>query len=113
MKKVIIGLGFLLLMFSIACEGEIPEAEFTHKYEQTQCADPWGNDRDPSDLETAVVNYLKDKLIEVTKIKADESAGDLQACLACTCTSGTTIFVQTSDSDGQKLMDLDEGWEAL
>lgn len=113
MKKLLIALGCALLMFTVACEGETPEADFTHKYEQTQCSDPWGNDSDPSDLEAAVVNYLQDKLIEVIKIEADEAAGNLQVCLACSCTTGTTIFVQTSEEDGQKLLDLNEGWEAL
>lgn len=99
----------LALLSFVACE-EGPTADaFTHKYEQSKCSDPWGNDRDVNTFTQAVVQYLKDKLITVQDSKVETSSG--QSCEACHCTTGTVLLVKVSEEDGQKLMDLDEGWE--
>lgn len=100
----------VLIAFTItACEEDVLPAEFTHKYEQTKCSDPWGNDRDANAFTQAVVQYLNDKLITVLDSDIETESG--QSCEACNCLTGSTILIKLSEEDGQKLIDLNEGWK--
>ncbi|MEM8889668.1 MAG: hypothetical protein AAGD28_16965 [Bacteroidota bacterium] len=100
------------LLLAVGCTQEVlPEASF-YTYEQTQCSDPWGNTNQVSDLESLVQDYLGTKeiaVIESTVLVADEDAA---FCAACNCPTGRTVYVKLSEVDGQKLLDLNEGWTA-
>ncbi len=110
-KHVWILLGLLMSFLLISCEDEGVSDEFTHKYEQTQCSDPWGDERESNAFSRAVIDYLEDKLINVQDSKVETVSGNF--CAACNCPTGSTIQIKLSEGDGQKLMDLNEGWEAL
>lgn len=109
MSKLIIGLGLALSVSGFSCESKVLPDNFGYKYEQTKCSDPWGNDRKPATLQQAVIDYLTPKLISVLDSEVKTETG--QACEACNCLTGSTILLKLSEEDGQKLLDLNEGWE--
>jgi len=107
--NLIVGLSMVLSLSSISCESDVLPNTFGFKYEQTKCGDPWGNDRKPATLQQAVIDYLTPKLISVLDSEIETSTG--QACEACNCLTGSTILLKLSEGDGQKLLDLNEGWK--
>ncbi|MEM6802026.1 MAG: hypothetical protein AAF696_11525, partial [Bacteroidota bacterium] len=104
--KLILSMFMLSMLMFGACEEAVSPDAFTHKYEQSKCSDPWGNDRDVDAFTQAVVQYLKNKLITVLDTKVETSTG--QSCEACHCTTGTILMIKVSEEDGEKLLDLDE-----
>ncbi|MEM8889669.1 MAG: hypothetical protein AAGD28_16970 [Bacteroidota bacterium] len=108
-KQLVMAVLVLTSFTLISCEEDVLATEFTHKYEQTKCSDPWGNDRDANAFTQAVVQYLNDKLITV--LEADVETENGQSCEACNCLTGSTILIKLSEEDGQKLIDLNEGWK--
>ncbi|MEL6252444.1 MAG: hypothetical protein AAFR87_10580 [Bacteroidota bacterium] len=108
-KHVVMVMAMLLMLVGTSCEEDVLPAEFTHKYEQTKCSDPWGNDRDANAFTQAVVQYLNDKLITV--LDSEIEMENEQSCEACICLTGSTILIKVSEEDGQKLIDLNEGWK--
>ncbi|MEM6806316.1 MAG: hypothetical protein AAF696_33265 [Bacteroidota bacterium] len=110
MNKVAFNTLFILIFTALlGCEDEVlPDTRF-FKYKQTQCADPWGNTQDSEELRSLVRDYLLTKDIEV--LESSVSAGDIELCNACSCLSGRVLRINVNLEDGQRLMDLDEGWE--
>ncbi|MDW3649191.1 MAG: hypothetical protein R8P61_19140 [Bacteroidia bacterium] len=108
LKHLMMALAIFLSLAGTSCEEDLSPAEFTHKYEQTKCSDPWGNDREANAFTQAVIQYLNDKLITV--LESDIESENGQSCEACNCLTGSTILIKLSEEDGQKLIDLNEGW---
>ena len=101
----------LLAGLFVACDEEDPLLlSSQYSYEQTHCSDPWGNTTEASVLDSLVIDYLDQKGIEVlaSLVEGEEVA----SCRACFCVTGRSILINLSDEDGQKLLDLDEGWKA-
>jgi len=109
-RKLVLAMGLIISAMAISCKEDIPLAEFTHKYEQTQCSDPWYDAGDNDPFPDAAITYLQSKSISVIDSKV-LSVNDTQFCAACVCPTGKTLLIKVSDADGQKLMDLNEGWE--
>ncbi|MEM8889667.1 MAG: hypothetical protein AAGD28_16960 [Bacteroidota bacterium] len=102
---------FLMAGLFIACDGEDPLLlSSQYSYEQTHCSDPWGNTNEATELDALVTNYLADKEIEV--LTSQVEGEEIASCRACFCVTGRSILINLSDEDGQKLLDLDEGWKA-
>lgn len=110
MNKIALNIVLIILCTAFsACEDEgVADTRF-YTYAQTQCADPWGNTRDEEELKSLAETYLVTKDIEV--IESTVSAGEVEFCFACSCLSGKVLTIELGLQDGQKLLDLDEGWE--
>lgn len=101
----------LLAGLFVACDEEDPLLlSSQYSYEQTHCSDPWGNTNEARVLDSLVIDYLDQKGIEVlaSLVEGEEIA----SCRACFCVTGRNVLINLSDEDGQKLLDLDEGWKA-
>jgi len=102
---------FFIAGLFIACDGEDPLLlSSQYSYEQTHCSDPWGNTNEASVLDSLVIDYLDQKDIEV--LASQVEGEEIASCRACFCVTGRSILINLSDEDGQKLLDLDEGWKA-
>lgn len=75
------------------------------RYQQTYCADPWGNTRDPQALAPLVRNYLSQRGIQANDVTA-AAVNPPSVCLACGCTTGIVIEASVPQSDLQTLLDL-------
>ncbi|MDW3649189.1 MAG: hypothetical protein R8P61_19130 [Bacteroidia bacterium] len=107
--------GLYLILISailfVACDGEDPLLlSSQYAYEQTHCSDPWGNTNEAAELDSLVSDYLAAKEIEV--LASQVEGGEIASCRACTCVTGRSIVINLSDQDGQKLLDLNEGWKS-
>lgn len=75
-------------------------------YEQTYCADPWGN----SSLEDEKIaenlnSYFQNLGVEINDICFDEE-GTIENCYACSCKSGRRIKVKVKNKNWEILRNL-------
>ncbi|MEL6252446.1 MAG: hypothetical protein AAFR87_10590 [Bacteroidota bacterium] len=103
------GMICIIILFGACEEVPLPDS-LQYSYEQTYCSDPWGDTSDSEELLDLVKEYLADRDIEV--LSPSVQSGEMSLCRACTCTSGLRISIGLSEEDGQKLLDLNEGWKA-
>lgn len=75
-------------------------------WNQTGCADPWNTGPTDSNEATteAMVSYLSENEVEnarIIRFEFDESVATF--CLACSCTTGTVIYVETTETNSSKM----------
>ncbi len=104
MKQMKLAFGIIAAAFILACN-KVEISEKTYARAQTQCADNWANgDTDAKTIQN-MVDYLRSKGIEVSNARLKKSSSDLVVCLACSCTTGKSFFIdleQGSVSDLEK-----------
>lgn len=96
MKKIIIILLFILF---ISCD-KICNLQWM-KYEQTACADTWGNSNSFSndkDLEKAVTNNFDEMKIKIKTVNITND-GIIDYCYACNCRTGKIIHCKVKEKD--------------
>lgn len=87
----------LLLPVVSGCEKESLCSDCVRlTYAQTQCADPWGYGTNGSDAEVAaaVRDFFVSNGVPIYDVVVDGSTA-AAVCLACSCTTGKTIYVVT------------------
>lgn len=80
-----------------------PQTTVGVRYQQTQCADPWGQARTPQDLEVAVKAHLQQQGIVAQDVHAQRTSGGA-VCLACVCKTGIVLEAQVSPADLQAVL---------
>ena len=102
---------FLLLIVSISlsCSDDDDDDQVLFLWNQTGCADPWDTGPTDSNEETteAMASYLAENGVEnarILRFEFDESVAT--SCLACSCTTGTVIYVTTSETNSSTMEDL-------
>ncbi|MFK7755923.1 MAG: hypothetical protein AB8B53_03205 [Flavobacteriales bacterium] len=85
-----------------------PVVGTSYSYSETQCADPWHQFEGAFDLtpEERVMAYFESLDIEVSNIEFLPLAGDLEACLACTCLSGNIINLDVAPEAEETIENL-------
>jgi hypothetical protein len=97
MKKFIL-LAFIGIAF-LSCSKDDDSNEYLFVlYNQTYCADPWGNTDNNNELADKVGDYFKAENIEIFNIKIDNK-GTPQLCNACMCLSGKRIIANVNKHD--------------
>jgi hypothetical protein len=75
-------------------------------YHETYCADPW---RTGSETDEEIIDQLLDFLasagIDLTNVKIVDTH-PAEACLACSCESGRTIFGAVGDADLEAIEEI-------
>lgn len=96
-----------LMGILVACEPEMVGPDpYTHRYTETQCADPWvdrytGSRDDTS--EAAMLDYLAAAGISVLNSRKITADTTLITCAACDCPSGAMFEVAVPASDANEL----------
>ncbi|MFC3414648.1 hypothetical protein [Algoriphagus hitonicola] len=104
--KVILFLFLISGMFS-ACLNEENNKLFEFYWDQTYCADPWGNSTEGNTgLGLAVEEYLIDQGILGAKVSFSTEEERRQDCFACHCTSGNRIYVQVPFQFRNRILEL-------
>ena len=68
-------------------------------YNETYCADPWGQNTVPEDEKKKnIENHFKDKGIKIFKVEITDD-GTLDLCESCGCKSGKRIKCKIKESD--------------
>lgn len=99
-----------IVSVSLSCSDDNDEVDqVLFLWNQTGCADPWNTGPSDSNEETteAMVSYLSENGVEnarVVRFEFDESV--VAVCLACSCTTGTVIYVATSETNSPTMEDL-------
>lgn len=75
--------------------------QLTLAYAQTHCADPWTTSADDNVTAQNISRYLKSYGIQVVSVRITKTSEGV-ACLACTCLSGKTIYVTTSNTEAMR-----------
>ncbi|WP_297337442.1 hypothetical protein [Algoriphagus sp.] len=105
-SKVVFFLFWISGMLS-ACLNEENETLFEFYWDQTYCADPWGNSgKGNSALRLALEEYLIEKGILGASISFSTEEERRQACFACHCTSGIRIYIQVPFQFRDQLVEL-------
>lgn len=97
----------VVTIFIIAACQDSNSDSLSLKYEETQCANPWGEESEEGNYIVEVRAYLEDKGIEVLSIYIDvydENAGE--NCNACTCPTGRNIVISVPVKDAKKAEDV-------
>ena len=97
---------FLIVFALFACNPEQPLGGWTHYYETTQCADPWGENSENKELSENVEKYLNDNQIEIKKIQV-KSVKRGAVCFACVCQGTQRIDVKVDEANGDLLLELE------
>jgi len=105
MSRGILLLGVLMFV-SISCSSDDNEDLVLFLWNQTGCADPWNTGPSDSNKDTseAIVTYLSENGVDVASIIRfvfDESIAT--GCLACNCTTGTVIYVETTATNSSRM----------
>jgi hypothetical protein len=96
----------LILFVFVSCSKNDNEDLVLFLWNQTGCADPWNTRPSDPDEDTseAIVFYLFDNGVEdarIIRFAYDESI--VTGCLACSCTTGTVIYVETTQTNSSKM----------
>lgn len=99
----------LLASITLACSDDDNDDQVLFLWNQTGCADPWETGPTNSNEETseAVVSYLSENGVEnarIIRFEFDESVAT--SCLACSCTTGIVIYVETLETHSSTMEDL-------
>ncbi|MDX1651883.1 MAG: hypothetical protein R3277_05290 [Brumimicrobium sp.] len=98
---------FLALVFFNGCRkapednhcGWNKKNEVCMYFQETQCANPWDfYSTDEEEYLNKIEAYLESKGIEVLRILRKMNGPEI-VCMACSCPSGATIYIQTTNSD--------------
>ncbi|HOI76575.1 MAG TPA: hypothetical protein PLI06_03050 [Methanofastidiosum sp.] len=106
MKKILIGIPILLLIFSLGCTSNAP---ITMKFQPMQCEEtPWEKwyaeggiqfIKAPTDSELIIAYYSNVHKIELTEVKKVESGNAVcEACNVCPTSYYFSAKVKNSDS---------------
>jgi len=109
--KTITGFWLLLWTLSISssCSEDDSDEPAIFLWNQTGCADPWNTGPTDSDEDTtqAVEAYLSENGIgNVSNISIEFDESVATDCFACSCTTGTVIYIETTEIDSSKMEDL-------
>jgi len=96
----------VLMFVSISCSNDDNEDLVLFLWNQTGCADPWNTGPSDSNEDTseAMVTYLSENGVDEARIirfAYDESI--VAGCLACNCTAGTVIYVETTETNSSRM----------
>lgn len=96
MKKIILMLS--IVSFSFSCEDQaanLEEGDLQRMViQETQCANPWDFATDQEAYENNIKAYLQSEGITATSVMVlDELPPDTALCMACTCWSGNSIYI--------------------
>ncbi|MFY0600019.1 MAG: hypothetical protein JXR03_10135 [Cyclobacteriaceae bacterium] len=94
--------GLAPTMIPVVKVKRLPDATTTTIYwNETQCADPWGNSGEPSDLVKVqeMINYLEGEGIEPYTIQVKELKTLVSFCEACICSSGRQFVLRVDKED--------------
>ncbi|WP_268034683.1 hypothetical protein [Algoriphagus sp. PAP.12] len=96
------------VLFSCKSEDDQPFNELVFIWDQTKCADPWGNGENKTNEETktAVISYLEDEGVQVQNLDFDDKSNLDVYCEACSCGTGQRILVEVRSEDIEKMEDL-------
>jgi len=99
---------FSAVLFSCKSEDDQPFNELVFIWDQTKCADPWGNGENKTNEETktAVISYLEDEGVQVQNLDFDKKSSLSIDCEACGCGTGQRILVEVRSEDIEKMEDL-------
>jgi len=108
---------FFSILFSIvtiaACTKNKPLGEkqyVTVIYKQTFCSDPWVTGSNDSLTLINVANYLDSSGLYVAGLTIKQD-GTSEACQACNCKTGKTIYVSTFNTKNLKVKYMRIGFE--
>ncbi len=80
-------------------------------FDETYCADPWGNSNDSeSEKLINIENYLNDLNVAVFEIEISEENVP-ETCLSCGCHSGFVIKLHIKEEDVSVLITADDFYE--
>lgn len=101
-------LSLLTLSISVSCSND-DDDQVLFLWNQTGCADPWDNGSATSneEISAAMKSYLSENGVKDARIinfEFDESLAT--SCLACSCTTGTIIHVETAEANSSKMETL-------
>lgn len=85
----------LLILIFVGCSKEKEKWAY---YNQTQCADPWGEAHLESDLLFALANYFNQIEVRTLSIVFSENS-ELHVCSSCGCYTGKVIEVKATESN--------------
>jgi hypothetical protein len=104
-------LSSLCAIATIGCQKNGPAPEAAHNwcatppttirvsYAQTQCADPWGQAREPQQFYAEAKAYLTQQGIAFTQLPTTITNQDPIVCNACICPTGVVLEGTVSPAD--------------
>ena len=106
-------LRFLLVLFivpvSMSCSDNDDDDQVLFLWNQTGCADPWdtGPSNSNEDTTKAIESYLSENGVgNVRSVSFEFDDSLATGCLACSCTTGTVIYVETTVTNSSKMETL-------
>lgn len=110
MNKLSIFTLFVLSVFLFSCKSDDdqPFNQLTFIWDQTKCADPWGNGENKTneETETVVISFLEDEGVQVQNLDFDDKSKLDVYCESCACGTGQRILVEVRLEDFEKMEDL-------
>ena len=99
----------MLCLSQAACNKSAPVSLY---FDETGCANPWDSYYEADSfsleaLEQSIYRMLIDKQIKDAAVHFDFDSTKIQLCLACHCTTGRIIEVQTTQTNNTTLRRLD------
>jgi len=112
MKNILITASTIMFAFlmltTTSCNKEKNQESFF--WTQTKCLEePWK--RNSNDIESAIIDYLKNEDIIVDDVLFEFDASLSQSCEACSCRTGTKIIVIIPTGNSIKMEEL--GFEKI
>lgn len=102
-------LWLLTLVISASCSDNNDDDRVRFLWNQTGCADPWNTGPTNSDEDTAdaiISNLTENDIQNVSIINFEYDESLATGCLACNCTTGVVIHVETTEINNSKMENL-------
>lgn len=97
----------LLCGFSLSSRSQVREETTEIFYwDESGCADYWGDSVEGESVVTIISRYLKTKGVTILKFSIDFDTSKVEYCMACHCKTGRVYSVVVPASEKSKMRDL-------